>query len=376
VAGVIATARHDRRAGQPVDPSEYAGDAACLSCHTEKASFASTAHHLSSRLPTAASIKGHFERGRAVLATPNPYLHFQMESRDSGFYQSAVVSAGPDSGTVTQRFGVVIGSGRKGQTYLFWRGDRLFQLPVSYWTSLDDWVMSPGYPEGVANFGREVAPRCLECHSTVAKSLLAMNAQNRYDTTSMILGIACERCHGPGKEHAASAGSLVRRIFGTGIVHPRKLPREREVEICASCHGGIGEEISPAFSYRAGERLGNYLRLHEPLPDEPLDVHDNQVALLQRSACYRNSGMTCATCHDVHVQQRDPAYFSNRCLTCHTARSCGLFPTHGEALVGRCVDCHMPEQRSSVIVSSVEGSAVRPRIRSHWIRVYPDSARP
>jgi hypothetical protein len=36
----------------------------------------------------------------------------------------------------TERFDYVIGSGGKGQTYLYWKGDLLFQLPVSYWTEL------------------------------------------------------------------------------------------------------------------------------------------------------------------------------------------------------------------------------------------------
>lgn len=296
-----------------------------------------------------------------------------MDADATGFYQSAVFNAGPDSGTVTRRFGMVIGSGRKGQSYLYWGGDSLFQLPVSYWTSLDEWVMSPGYAEGVANFDRVVAPRCLECHTTSIRNLPAAGIANRYDTTTMVLGIACEKCHGPGRAHIRRAESSIARILGSGIVNPRDLPREREVQICASCHGGIGEERAPAFSYRPGERLANYLHLQSPPPNEPLDVHDNQVALLERSECYQRSGMTCATCHDVHVQERDPVALSARCLTCHTVSSCGLFPKHGSELAGRCVDCHMPERTSNAIVSAIRGAAVRPRIRSHWIRIYPES---
>jgi hypothetical protein len=378
VAGwiVVVAAVRDRRPGPPVDPTEYAGDASCLSCHGDKKSFLTTAHHLSSRLPTARSIHGSFEPGRNVLTTPNPNLHYRMEARADGFYQTAVMGSGADtlSMSISRRFGLVIGSGRKGQTYLYWSGDRLFQLPISYWTSLDGWVTSPGYAEGVANFNRPVEPRCLECHSTSFRALPALSGANRYDAEHRVLGVACERCHGPGREHAERKGSPIGRVLGSAIVNPVRLSREREVEVCASCHGGIGEERAPAFSYRPGERLGNYLHLRTPPPDEPLDVHDNQVALLQRSACYQASGMSCATCHDVHRTQRDAAAFSSRCLTCHTVESCGLFPTHGAALARNCVDCHMPEESSSVIVSAVEGRAVRPRIRSHWIRVYPGTA--
>lgn len=85
--------------------------------------------------------------------------------------------------------------------------------------------------------------------------------------------------------------------------------------------------------------------------------------------------MTCTTCHDVHRTQRSTTELSGRCLTCHTERSCGLYPTQGHALAARCVDCHMPLQTSNAIISGHEGVQERPRVRTHWIKVWPDSAR-
>jgi hypothetical protein len=102
------------------------------------------------------------------------------------------------------------------------------------------------------------------------------------------------------------------------------------------------------------------------------DVHGNQVALLERSTCFRSSQMTCATCHDVHREQRDIAALAGRCLTCHTPQSCGLFAREGNRLLGRCMDCHMPLQTSSVLVSSSLGHQLRPQVRTHWIKVYPE----
>ena len=64
---------------------------------------------------------------------------------------------------------MVIGCGEKGQTYLYWKGDRLFELPVSYWASLG-WVNSPGYRDGYSDFDRLTIPRCLECHATYFES--------------------------------------------------------------------------------------------------------------------------------------------------------------------------------------------------------------
>jgi hypothetical protein len=84
--------------------------------------------------------------------------------------------------------------------------------------------------------------------------------------------------------------------------------------------------------------------------------------------------MTCITCHDVHQTQRDPKDLSGRCLTCHQEQSCKLFPKEGHALKGRCVDCHMPLQESDLIDMGLEGKEKRELVRTHWIRVWPDSA--
>jgi hypothetical protein len=93
---------------------------------------------------------------------------------------------------------------------------------------------------------------------------------------------------------------------------------------------------------------------------------------LQRSRCFQSSpAMTCTTCHDVHVEQRNAARFSNHCLTCHKEDSCGELKKKSHVIATNCIDCHMPVQESSLIVSGFEGKQVRAKLRSHWIRVYP-----
>ena len=142
-----------------------AGDAVCLSCHQEKASFEETAHRLTSTLPTRQSIAGSFSRGENVMRTSNPQLHFRMDSTATGFYQTAVMGRAPDTSSHAERIAFVTGS-RKGQSYLYWGApDQLYQLPVSYWKGVG-WVNSPGYPDGTPNFGRPIPPRCLECHAS------------------------------------------------------------------------------------------------------------------------------------------------------------------------------------------------------------------
>ena len=305
-----------------------------------------------------------------------------MEARADGFFQTGVVGTPPDTVTTAQRFDLVIGSGRKGQTYLYWgRGaeggeaDRLFQLPVSYWTEIASWVNSPGYGDRVLDFSRPVLPRCLECHATYAEALEDPNAASRYLRASLVVGVTCERCHGPGAEHAAVNSVPGRKPLDHAIVNPAKLPRDRQLALCSLCHGGVGVGKTPVFSYKVGDALAEHLQLESPKPEEPLDVHGNQVELLERSKCFKSSDMTCSTCHDVHLPQRSVVDFSARCLTCHKVESCGLFPRRGRTLTGKCVDCHLPNQTSNVIFSTHAGTRIRPKVRNHWIKVYSASSR-
>ena len=353
--------------------SDFVGDSACSECHHSiKASYERTAHYLTSQLPTEDSIAGKFAEGKNVLKTRDPDLQFRMDAKPAGFYETAVFWQSPNAKTRSERIDVVTGSGTKGQTYLYWRGNQLFQLPVSYWTELANWVNSPGFTDGVASFDRPIVPRCLECHATYFDSIASAKGENFYKKTGYVLGISCERCHGPGRKHVE-----VERLKpgSTGdvslIVNPTRLSRDREMDVCAQCHGGIGEATAPAFSYVPGERLDNYITLQRPDADARVDVHGNQVALTQRSRCYRNSRLTCSTCHEVHEPERPAAAYTDKCLQCHKETDCGEFARLGPKIHGNCVDCHMPVQESDLIITSVQGRPIKARMRNHWIKVYP-----
>src|SRR3569833_2019135 len=145
------------------DRSGFVGDAACVSCHKEQSqTYEHTAHRRTSQLPTASSVLGSFRDGENVLTIVDsandgqPALRFVMESRKDGFFETA--ETGWDSQFVSrsERIDVITGSGTRGQTYLYWRGDRLFELPVSYWSDGRKWINSPGYVDGTAEFSRVV----------------------------------------------------------------------------------------------------------------------------------------------------------------------------------------------------------------------------
>ena len=354
-------------------PQAYAGDDSCRGCHQKESSeYAGTAHHLTSRLPGRKSIAGSFSPGSNVLHTSNQYLTFEMTVTKDGYFESAVEQLSPSKNLVhTERIDLVIGSGRKGQTYLFWKGSTLFELPVTYWTELDSWVNSPGYPDGSPRFDKPIVPRCLECHSSFFE--WESPPANRFNKTSMVLGITCEKCHGPGRDHVALYSSKSPPGAGAGkaILNPASFPRDRQVDACTLCHAGTAEAIGPPLSFVPGQSIDDYLYIPASDKDAPVDVHGNQVQLLEKSRCFRSSQMTCTTCHEVHKPQRDAAAFSEHCLTCHKADTCGKYQEMGKAIANNCVDCHMPLQESETLVSDTNGRKVKPLVRNHRIAIYP-----
>ena len=364
---------------------KYAGDPACLSCHRDQGtSYVHTSHHLTSQPANKDSILGSFHEGSNVLmiadpatASDNPGLYFKMEAKANGFYQTAVAGWPGQLQKRSERMDVVIGSGVRGQSYLYWRGDRLYELPVSYWSDGGRWINSPGFKDGTMSFSRAVIPRCLECHATFIQARSPDPLSNQYEPASLVTGIACERCHGPGEAHIAlhqaKKTAAASDLAPEAILNPASFSRDRQVDLCALCHNGIrSEELVPAFSYTPGKPLDAYLHPAEgDLAAHP-DVHGNQVGLLQKSRCYVSSpNMSCSTCHDVHQPERAAAAYSDRCLTCHRVESCGMSKTMGHKIAENCIDCHMPVESTNAIASETAGQVIRPKMRNHWIKVYP-----
>jgi hypothetical protein len=358
---------------KPPPRSDYVGDSACHACHEEKSgTYVQTAHHLTSSWPSPRAMKGSFTPSTNTLKTSNPYLTFEMTVNEKGYFQSAVEQVSPSKKiSRTERIDVVTGLARKGQSYLFWKGDQLFQLPVTYWTATDSWVNSPSYPDGSPHFDKHIIPRCLECHASYFEWLPP--PVNRYRKTSLVLGIFCEKCHGPGREHVARHREKSSLHAGTGeaIVNPALLTRDRQIDVCGLCHSGNGTPIQPALSFLPGDDLDDYIDIPYMSPEDAVDVHGNQVQLMRRSKCFQSTTtMTCSTCHDVHKPQLDAAAFSPHCLSCHQATQCGEYARMGEQIVRNCIDCHMPLQESRVLFSNTGGKKLTPMVRNHRIAIY------
>ncbi|HEX4066105.1 MAG TPA: multiheme c-type cytochrome [Acidobacteriaceae bacterium] len=358
--------------------NDYAGDAACAQCHEkENQSYQTDPHRLDSAIATPDTVLGDFTPGKNVVRTKNPNLIFTMIKADDGYYQAAVDIANPErlSG-IAERFDIVVGSGRKGQTALYWKGDQLLQMPITYWGLTHTWVNSPGYPDGQVHFERPIIPRCLECHTTWFEALAP---PNHYERENMILGIGCEKCHGPGREHVERESSAHPPAPGSpeeAIVNPARLSRDRQIDVCALCHAGVGDSLQPPLSFRPGDVLADYIEIHPPPSDQPVDVHGNQVIALERSKCFASGKLSCSTCHNVHEKQENADSYSVHCLECHQVQACGRYRELGETIQARCVECHMPEDKSTFLHSNTGGKVLEPVLRQHRIAIYPDKPVP
>lgn len=369
--------------GSKPDPrgSAYAGSAACLKCHqTVYNDYLHTAHFNTSRLADEHTINGSFLPGHNFYQL-NSSTKVVMEKRDSGLFQVAYVNG---KAINAQRFAITIG-GIKAETYLYWAGNSLYQLPISHFKALQAWTNSPGYSNSTANFTRPVGADCMSCHASYMQRIPQDNPLQHgeeLDKTAMILGIDCERCHGPAAQHADYQTEHPEDKKARFIAVYAFLPRAVKMDMCAICHAGASDMmLRPSFTFKPGDHISDYKlpSLFKNTDPNQLDVHGNQQQLLSSSKCFLNSNMDCATCHNVHTTQRDQiAMFAQKCISCHQQvnhRFNKTLPALAATIKTNCIDCHMPVKSSAAIaLNTAQKSTVVPyTVRTHHITIYPDA---
>ncbi|MEP7144293.1 MAG: multiheme c-type cytochrome [Ferruginibacter sp.] len=359
----------------------YIGSEKCSTCHKEiYDSYVKTAHYLSSSPASKDAIKGSFSKDSNELYY-RPALKVVMEKTDSGFYQVAYVN---NIEKQAARFDIVIGSGRKGQSYLYWFDDNVFQLPVSYYVPGKSWVNSPTYPLEKVLFNRNIPVGCFECHSAYIKKTATKPSADGmidyFDKSKIIYGIDCERCHGPAEAHVNFHENNPNEKKSTFIANAATLARQEKLDMCAMCHSGARETISSTFYFNPGSKLSKYLRPDtSTVRTSQIDVHGKQYQLLTASKCFiKSKTMTCSSCHNTHAEERNNLRdFSMRCMNCHNN------PVHDPAkmigvdragIVNNCIDCHMPARPSAVITMKSQSQAepIPALVRTHYISVYAD----
>ncbi|MCO8120188.1 cytochrome C [Stieleria sp. TO1_6] len=358
-----------RSAGREREPGlGFVGADACAECHRERhAGFRETGHYQTSAVCTADRVLGPLQPPGNQLQTDDPSWSIRMQSEDGQVAQVVQL--------LDWRFpipmDVIVGSGKLAQTFLFWQQDALYESHVSYFTKTQmdgsgQWLASPGFEAVDANYARPIRVECLECHVTyIAKK----EPPNRFHRESAIWGISCERCHGPGQQHVEFHQQTPSQTKAKFIVHPQDLSRQQQLDLCAQCHSGGFKFRQQPFRFRPGDDIDDFHKLYHP-DSEDTGVHtSNQLTRLKQSECFKQSEMTCTTCHNPHQLQRgDLVAFSKACLKCHSALQCKQKTLTPVELAADCISCHMPRtvnvDMQDMVTKGLEVSSI-----DHFIRV-------
>jgi hypothetical protein len=232
-----------------------------------------------------------------------------------------------------------LGSGAAGRSYLVQQDGYLFQAPVTWYTQKRAWDISPGQEQQKRmRWNRPIEPNCLYCHASLPRHI--SGTQNRYDSPPFAEdGVGCERCHGPGSQHAKGAGP---------VVNPAKLSPQLRDDICSQCHltgeARVNLPSKQIAMYRPGQPLNDYVAffVYQSATGQELKA-TSHVEKLSRSRCKQASGdrLWCGACHDPHrvpAAETRVAWYRDKCLACHTPEQC----RRGDD----CASCHMPRARA------------------------------
>lgn len=363
--------------------NDYAGSATCKKCHQAIYNdFVQTAHANSTSAALPDVVKQGVKQGNDVFDF-NDRLKVVIEKHQDKFFQTAYENG---SKIVSHPFDITVGSGRKGQSFLYFDNARIFQLPLSYFNAEHTWANSPGFPSEVAVFNRSIPSICLGCHSSfipVKRTYQDYTFTEYYDRRRIVHGIDCERCHGPAAQHVSYFTEHPNEKAAKFISSIKTLSRSQKTDMCSLCHSGVRDAQRSLFDFKPGDTLLNfYLPAFEmPAPGE-VDVHGKQSVLMKASKCYlASTALTCSSCHNVHVKERDnTAVFSQRCVSCHQNVE-HSFDTVNENMASftntNCIDCHMPLKASSAISLLVKQKTVAKSyyLRTHLIKVYPEESK-
>lgn len=357
--------------------ADFVGAEACAECHAAKYdAWKSSTHSRAGGLPTRGRVIAPFDgrplRFRDAVVTPsvtgNGTFVFTVAQRGRPvrtFEVHAVVGGGFMAGGGTQAFFSKFPDGTlRFLPFDYSQSERLFfcntlgranrgWAPITPELALADCGDWP--PERILG-SSERFQSCQQCHGSQIEVAFDSTAR-LYETRFQTLGINCESCHGPGRQHVDLARSG--RIAGLVDIAMRPLAtltKDQSLDVCFQCHAAK-TALEP--HYLPGKALAEHFALKLPVLLDTIYFPDGRTRSFAyqeghlASDCYLNGSMTCGDCHDPHTQRyRDvnaaalPGRFSNgQCTSCHASKAEPLerHTKHAVTSAGsRCVACHMP----------------------------------
>jgi hypothetical protein len=344
------------------EPSPFVGSRRCGDCHprTYREQQGGSRHAQTLR----------FGEGlRDVPLPPAPVADPIIKSISHAFTRKGVDQIELQSRIENRVFRAIVeyavGSGRHGITMIAKDEEGVHrELRVSYFGQGHGWGSTKGIdfaPRDAGDhigigLGGKTLNHCLSCHTTWFRSV-GPGKSNLQRPERADRGIGCERCHGPGLNHAKAAETGYPEL---AIALVSSTPSQARLNSCVECHAADGsiEPSDPEFTRAQGTTF-----------------------LFSRCYTAGKDRFGCTTCHDAHrAVVTETRHYEVKCLSCHGGKAI-LDPSLARpgtkveaASEGRtcpvnakenCVSCHMPK---------VDDPTRRSRFTDHHIRVHRDLA--
>ncbi len=377
----------------------YVADELCGACHRDLyESYQEVAMAQSFYRPEPAKFIEDFE-SEGFFHEPSR-RHYRMERRDDDrlvMHRHQLDSEGQPINVLEQEVDWILGSGNHSRTYLFGTpSGNLYQMPIAWYSQTQTWDVAPGFdrPDHLG-MQRRVRRECMFCHNAYPEVEIGSDVATapHFFPEELPTGIGCQRCHGPGADHARAAMQETvdfKAVYST-IVNPGDLePRLRD-DVCYQCHlqptvaiAGQRRFGTHTYAFHPGQALADYIvqmEIDEPGRDssDRFEINHHPYRL-EQSRCFIESAgeLSCLNCHDPHrkVPVADRAsHYRAACLQCHEVDACGLeamtadtnlsegTPPLPDVAVDNCVGCHMQKRRPEDVV--------RVTMTDHFIRRQP-----
>src|SRR5687768_5636611 len=373
-------------------PSDYLGSQSCAACHDVEHTQWKNSLHIKMTKPVAeATIVGDFREGTKFADHDRSYTFGTKDGKPTISISFGELK--PETFVVDYTLGA-----KRYQGYLSTLPEgRIYVLPVFWHVASKRWVdwkeITP-IPDGAHGIRQIWNRNCFNCHGTNIVQGYDIAAK-QYRSTWTEMGIGCEACHGPGRQHVALMEEWEKnpaskpsydnsaknrqlsdtlKIFSTRSSEPRRI-----YDTCAYCHGN---KTNVVVGFRGGDNYSDYATpflFSEPLPDfdsqgefwpDGRPNRFNRPQALTMSGCFKAGAVTCTNCHVAHGSRNEHSLKVNiyqgsngdaLCTQCHTEPK--IKPSSPQALKpsfsgaglqahtfhapdsagSRCINCHMSD---------------------------------